>query len=216
MIHLLSLSKSYPGPGNRPNVVFRPTSITLPADRRVAILGERREGKSVLLQLLAGAEQPDHGRVIAPVRFSPVVNARSVLHPQLSVFENIRYLARLFGMDADPLAAAVDAICGIGPRMFEPVRLQDSVQRRMIETAVVFALPFDCYLIDSVGGKAPEMLDLSIDIAVRRQAGVIFAANQPKLARQFADFAVVISDHVLHPFGDVQKAIEFHERRSRQ
>ncbi|MBV9756870.1 MAG: hypothetical protein JO047_07435 [Alphaproteobacteria bacterium] len=215
MIHLLAVSKSYSGVGNRPNVVFRPTSVTLPADRRVAILGERREGKSVLLQLLAGAEPPDHGRVIAPVRLSPVVNARSVLHPQLSVFENVRYLARLFGMNTDRLAAAVDAICKIGPQMFQPVKLQDAMQRRTIETAVVFALPFDCYLIDSVGGKAPEMLDLSLDIASRRQAGVIFAANQPKLARQYADFAVVISDHMLHPFGDVQKAIEFHERRTR-
>lgn len=215
MIHLLAVSKSYPGPASRPNVVFRPSSLTLPANRRVAILSERREGKSVLLQLLAGAEPPDQGKVIAPVRLSPVINARSVLHPQLSVFENIRFLARLFGMDADRLAAAVDAICNLGPLMFQPVRLQDSGQRRSVETAVVFALPFDCYLIDSVGGKAPEMLELSIDIAKRRQAGVIFAANQPKLARQFADFAVVISDQMLHPFGDVQKAIQFHERRAR-
>ena len=215
MIHLLSLAKSYPGPGDRPNVVFRPTSLSMPADRRVAVLGERREGKSVLLQLLAGAEPPDKGRVIAPVRFSPVINARSVLHPQLSVFDNIRYLGRLFGMDADRLAAAVDAICGIGPLMFQPVRHQDAVQRRTVEAAVVFALPFDCYLVDSVGGKAPEMLEFCLEIALRRQAGVIFAANQPKLARQFADFCVVISDQMLHPFGDVREAIQFYERRAR-
>jgi capsular polysaccharide transport system ATP-binding protein len=216
MIHLLSVAKSYTGAGSAPNVVFRPTNLSLPADRTVVILGERREGKSVLLQLLAGAEPPDKGRVIAPVRLSPVVNARSVLHPQLTVLENIRFLARLFGMNSDRLAAAVDAICGIGPLMFQPVKIQDPAQRRTLEAAVVLALPFDCYLIDSVGSKAPEGLELSITTANRRQAGVIFATSQSKLARQFASFVVVIRDHTLYPFNRVGEAIRFYEQRPRQ
>lgn len=213
MIHLLSVTKSFAVKGRVPTVLFRPTSLTLPTDRRVAILAARREGKTTLLQILAGAELPGQGEVIVPLRLSPVINSRGLFHPQLTVLDNIRFLARVFGVNADRLAAAVDALAGIGAEMFRPVKIQDANRRKVLEAAVTISLPFDCYLIDSASWMGPEMLALPIEAARRRGAGVIFATSHSRVARQFADFAVVICDQTLRPFGEVEEAIRFYERQ---
>lgn len=213
MIHLLSVAKSFPTKGQAPNVLFRPTSLSLPGNRRVAVLGQRREGKSVLLQMLAGTEALDQGRVIAPLWLSPVINSGGLLQPQLTVVENVRFLARAFGMNSDRLAAAVDALTCIGAQMYRPVKMQDANQRKVLEAAVAISIPFDCYLIDSAQWMGPDMLALPIQAAKRRGAGVIFATSHPRVARLFADFAVVIREQTLHLFGDVEEAIRFYDRR---
>ena len=216
MIHLLSVAKSFSKKGCPPNVLFLPTSISLPADRRVAVLGQRREGKSVFLQMLAGTEAPDQGRVIAPLWLSPVINSGGLFQPQLTVLENIRFLARVFGTNADRLAATVDALAGVGAEMFRPVKIHDANRRKVLEAAVTISLPFDCYLMDSASWMGPEMLALPIEAARRRRAGVIFATSHSRLARQFADFAVVIGERTLHPFDDVEEAIGCYERQDRK
>jgi capsular polysaccharide transport system ATP-binding protein len=213
MIHLLSVAKSYIGSGGAPMVVFRPTSVSIPADRRVAVLGERGTGKTVLLRLLAKIEAPDQGEVIQAVRLSPVIGVTGLFHPQLTGLENIRFVARVFDIDADRLTLAVDAFCGAGGRLGEAVRLQEPADRRAMEAAVVAILPFDCYLIDNTGMLGSEILERCFEAASRREAGVIFATSNPRLVRQFANFVVAIGDATLHLFADVESAIGFHERQ---
>src|SRR5277367_5019471 len=53
MIYLHSVSKTVFAKHEGPRLVFRPTNAALPTDRRVAILGDRQQGKSMLLRLLA-------------------------------------------------------------------------------------------------------------------------------------------------------------------
>jgi capsular polysaccharide transport system ATP-binding protein len=197
-------------------VVFRPTSAALPTDRRVAILGSKREGKTVLLEILARITAPDQGRVVAGSGLSPVINSGGLLHPQLSVLENIRFLSRTFGIEAEQLAIAVHAFAGKGVSLHAPLRSLDPAPRRAIEATLAIALPFECYLLDNISQMAPEMLKLTFQTAARRQAGVIFATSNPRLSGQLANFAVVISDQRLHPFSDVKEAIRFYERQPRQ
>jgi hypothetical protein len=48
--------------------------------------------------------------------------------------------------------------------------------------------------------------------AARRGAGVIFATDRARLARQLGDCAVVIRDRTLHPFARIEEASRFYER----
>ena len=197
-----------------PSVVFRPTSLSVPGDRRVAILGQRRDGKSVLLRLLGGLEALDQGEVISTLRLSPVINSGGLLHPQLTVLDNIRFLARVFGTDPDRLAISVDSFTGIGFGIYRTVKTLDSNHRKVLEAAITLSVPFDCYLIDSASWMGSEMLALPIEAARRRNAGAIFATSHPWVARQFADFAVVICEKTLRPFGEVEEAIRFYEQQA--
>src|SRR5271156_981553 len=107
MIYLHSVSKTVFSSHHPPRPVFRSTSIALPTDRRVAILGDRGQGKTLLLRLLAGLDAPDTGEVTAPLRLSPIANSRAVLNPRLSGIENIRLFARISGIESHSLTLAI-------------------------------------------------------------------------------------------------------------
>jgi capsular polysaccharide transport system ATP-binding protein len=212
VIQLLAMAKGFVTAGAPPKLVFRPTTLSLPADRRVAVLGERREGKTVLLQLLAGLEIPDEGSVVAPLRLSPIVNGGRLFHPNLTGLENIRFHARLSGFDADHLLAAVSAMSGIGKGLNRPARDLEWGERKSVEAALTAALPFDCHLIDDLGQLEDELQEQYFAAAAQHRAGVIFATNKARLARRFADCAVVIRDHTLYPFARIEEATSFYER----
>jgi len=61
MILLKSAIKLHFSEDKPPKLVFKRTTLALPTDRRVAILGERLQGKSSLLRLLAGVDAPTMG-----------------------------------------------------------------------------------------------------------------------------------------------------------
>ena len=211
VIDLVGVSKTYAANGVR-TVVFRPTTLALPADRRLVVLGDKHEGKSVLLQLLARSEKPDLGRVVSTARLSPVVNADRIFHRELSGFENLRFYARRFSVDERLLIAAMDHLYPLG-RFLEastgelPVRT-----RRSIEAAMTAALAFDCYLIDDLGLLDPLMVQRHLDVAGARGAGIVFSTGSLRVARQFADCAVVIKDRTLYPFCRIEEAARFYER----
>ena len=213
MIHLVAISKSYLDKRSVPKLIFRRTTVTFPTDRRVALLAGRMKGKSVLLRIVAGLEDTDEGEVIAPVRLSPMTNGGTILDSQLSGNENIRFLARTFGVDHSGLTAAVLAFCQGQDFLNIPLRAVEGVQRRTLEIALAAVLPFDCYLIDHVSSLSPELLDRYFSSVARRGAGVIFATTRPNDVRRYADYVAVIADHTVYPFQDIDEAIEFHERK---
>ena len=212
LIGLLAVAKSYAAKGRAPTVVFRPTTISLPTDRRLAILGGKSEGKTVLLQLLARTEKPDLGQIVAPVSLSPVVNSDRIFHRDLSGLENIRFYARRFGVDERLLIRAMDSICPLAPVLERRVGSLTMRERRGLEAALAAAFSFDCYLIDDIGILPPELAERTLAAAARRGSGVIFATDRARLARQFADCAVVIQDQTLHPFARIEEATRFYER----
>jgi len=62
VLSVRQLCKSFPGP--RAKTVLRDISLDLVAGDFVAVMGESGIGKSTLLNLIAGLEQPDSGQVL--------------------------------------------------------------------------------------------------------------------------------------------------------
>lgn len=211
LIHLVSVAKSFPRPGEPPLVVLRPGTISLPADRRLAILAGRRGGKTTLLQLLGRSLEPDQGEVVTAEALSPIVNAGALLHPQLTGLENIRFIARAYGFETDLLLSAIDALCGIDFPMDQPLKNQDGAKRRNLEAAITIVLPFGCYLFDEVGQLDADLLDDCMTAATDRQAGLIFTTSHPRFALRYAEAVVIIQDRTLLLFHDVDEAVQAFE-----
>lgn len=210
MIHLASLAWSHDLPDGTARFVLRPTTMTLPADRRLAVLGKRQQGKSVFLKLLAGIEPPTYGQVIADLQLSPVIKYGVLFHRRLGIIENIRFFARMMNLDRDGLARAIDAFCRDDrPASGAPLPIE---RRKAAEVALLSLLPFDCYLADEIGQIPAPARDRLFASLRPRGAGIIFSTSQPRLAERYADCAVVIRDGILHPFSTIDEAIDFHER----
>ena len=130
------------------------------------------------------------------------------MHPGLSAVENLRFLARAYGFDADGLLTAAVSIAGSDMLLDRPLKGQDGAKRRNFEAATTFVIPFGCYLVDEVGQIDPDVMARCFALAAHRGAGVIFSTSQPRLVVQHAEAAVTLRDGVLQLFAEPRDAVE--------
>ncbi|MFM0591630.1 ribosome-associated ATPase/putative transporter RbbA [Paraburkholderia dilworthii] len=100
-------------------------SLTLPAATTIGLIGPDGVGKSTLLSLIAGVKRMQHGDVsvlganlrvrsereamLSRIAFMPQGLGRN-LYPTLSVYENVDFFGRLFGLDAAQRAARIQRL----------------------------------------------------------------------------------------------------------
>lgn len=96
--------------------MLREISFVLCGGSLTTLLGANGAGKSTLLRILAGALRPSTGRVrlgnhpcgsAAAHRHSGFLSHQSLLHPALTVRENLEFFARLFGLAPSACDAAL-------------------------------------------------------------------------------------------------------------
>ena len=91
--------------------VLRGISFQLPGHRMIALFGPNGAGKSTILNILAGALKPSSGailigghavRSVAASRQTGLLSHQSLLHPTLTVRENLDFYAILYGVSDRP------------------------------------------------------------------------------------------------------------------
>jgi ABC-2 type transport system ATP-binding protein len=107
----------YPGSrGRSPTVALDGVSLDIPTGQSVAMLGPNGSGKSTLMRIICGLQKPDSGKVTIFGNNNPrisraqlgVVFQSASLDPHLTVFENLRDQATLYGLDRNKSALKVD------------------------------------------------------------------------------------------------------------
>jgi len=212
LIHLIGVEESTWAPRTTPKIVFQPTTLSLPADRRLVVLGKKYSVNSEFLRLLAGVTAPTRGKVISDVRLSPIINLSGLFYPYVNGLENIRHYARLLNVDANKLTLAIDLFTGTGGSLGGAVKDQQRDHSKEAMMALFTLLPFDCYLIEEIAQFSDLVMRRHLDAVGPRGAGLIFTTHSLRQARRYSDCAIVIRDGIVHPFSDVERAIAFHER----
>jgi ABC-type multidrug transport system ATPase subunit len=104
-----------------------------------AILGDNGAGKTTLLRALAGLAAPTQG-TISIFGKSPQDGSRnlgymahpSLLYDEMSGMENLRYFARLYGIDGDQRCEEVIRAVGLDPDLARPVgQYSQGMRQRM-------------------------------------------------------------------------------------
>ncbi|HHB80922.1 MAG TPA: ATP-binding cassette domain-containing protein, partial [Aliiroseovarius sp.] len=121
MIRFDHVSKGYWVEG-RYNLVIDDLDLTLPSGRSLALLGRNGAGKSTLLQMIAGTMQPDHGQISSDGTISWKVGFGGSFHRELTGAQNVRFVARVYGVDTDELVAFVEEFAELGEHFHQPVR----------------------------------------------------------------------------------------------
>jgi heme exporter protein A len=125
-------------------VALREVSFTLPAGATVAVFGANGAGKTTLLRILAGLLRPHAGRAAVLGAELPreayrargrigLLGHEPMLYRDLTVRENLRFHARLHGVDgarAEELVAQV----GLAARADDPIR---TLSRGMTQRAAI-------------------------------------------------------------------------------
>lgn len=213
MIHLVNISKQYATwAGDR--IVLFPTSLSIPTDRGVAVLGRNGSGKTTLLRMIAGVELPDQGRIIRTVSVSWPLSFSGGISQEMTGRQNVWFIARINNADEDDAIAFVEDFAELGPYLDEPVATYSSGMRSRLSFGISLAIDFDCYLIDegtSVGDSwFREKCAAAFAERRRRSLGLLLVSHNPATVRQYCDIGLVLHRGHLVPFTDLDEAVHFY------
>ena len=173
----------------------------------VGLVGRNGAGKTTLMRSIMGIVPPDAGSVTwrgATVglqerrRFGYMPEERG-LYPQMQVAAQLRYLARLHGLDkvgADRAARSWLERLGLAQRADEKlIALSHGNQQRVQLAAALVHEPELLVLDEPFAGLDPEAVDaLSEILRVQVQAGtaILFSSHQLELVQRICDRVVVL------------------------
>ncbi|RVV97604.1 ABC transporter ATP-binding protein [Mesobaculum littorinae] len=213
MIRFENLSKSFWVGGER-RVVIDDLNLTLPSGASLALLGRNGSGKSTLMQIIAGIMRPDTGRVVSDGAMSWPVAFGGSFHGELTGAQNVRFVARIYGVDTDSLIAFVEDFAELGKHFHMPVRTYSAGMKSRLTFGTSMGIRFDTYLVDevtAVGDVAFKRKSQAVFRDRMERSGAIMVSHSMPELRRFCDSGIVLDRGKLHYFEDLEEAIKLHE-----
>lgn len=213
MLEFQNVSKSF-WTGSQRKVILDRASFKVELGQSLGILASNGTGKTTLINMMAGLEKPDEGNIMRTSRISFPLGFMGGIVMQHSAAENARYIARLYGLDADYIEAFCRYLVNIDEYFDCPMSTYSSGMAARVSFALLLALEFDIYLID-------EGMPGSMDAEFNRKAGnvlherltkstVIIVSHSPKILERYCTRAAVLRDGTLHMFSNLEKAKELY------
>lgn len=212
MIRFEHLSKSFWVRGTR-KVVIDNLNMELPSGQSLGLLGLNGAGKSTLMQIIAGTMNPDTGQVVADGSISWPVGFAGSFHGDLTGAQNVRFIARVYGVDTEELVDFVRDFAEIGPHFDAPVRTYSAGMKARLTFGSSMGVPFDHYLIDevtSVGDARFRKKSRDLFLARMENASAILVSHEVGQMRSFCNAGIVLHEGRLAYFPDIEDAIANH------
>lgn len=213
MVRFENLSKSFWNRGKR-KVVIKRLDLTLPTGKSLGLIGRNGAGKSTLLDIIAGVQPPDTGRVVTDGTISWPVGFGASLHPQMTGRQNLRFVARIYGVDTESLFDFVLDFSELGGQIDNPVKTYSSGMRARLLFALSMGIKFDTYLVDeitAVGDANFTKKSQALFLDRVADASAIMVSHQMNKLRNFCDAGLVLNNGRLEYFDDLDDAIERHQ-----
>jgi capsular polysaccharide transport system ATP-binding protein len=214
MIRLEKLTKIYFLEGRR-KVVADELDAVFPSRASVGLLGRNGAGKSTLLRMIAGTIAPTSGRIIASGTISWPVGFSGSFHGELTGAQNVRFVARVYGVDSETLVEFVAGFADLGEHFHLPFRSYSSGMRSRLAFGLSMGIHFDTYLVDevtAVGDAAFKRRSKALFLRRLENSGAIFVTHSMRQIRELCTHVAVLDHGRLRWFDDVEAGIAWHER----
>jgi len=217
MIEFQNVSKYYRTPTSR-KVVLDRLSLVLPNGAKVGVLGRNGAGKSTLLGMISGTVPPDSGRIRRHASISWPLGFGGSFNPDLTGTQNVRFVARIYGMDTDAMIAYVDDFAELGEFMDMPVRSYSSGMKARLAFGMSMGISFDWYLVDeitAVGDSRFRKKSLAVFRNRLAEAGLLMVSHSLETLRSYCTAGLVLEDGKAVYYDTIRAAIARHERNMR-
>ena len=177
---------------------------------RMAIVGRNGAGKSTLIRILAGIQEPTAGTVHAGMSVSWPLALTAGVEGNMSGYDNIRFIARLYGADTKEVFDYVARFSELGSSLHEPVRHYSTGMRMRLAFALSLAVDFDCLLIDeaiAVGDARFQRKCHEEIFERRRDRTLIIAVHGGEFIREYCTSVLILDQGRGRLFHDVKFAI---------
>jgi capsular polysaccharide transport system ATP-binding protein len=216
MINIENVNKSYPvRHGLVP--VLSDVNLTVYPGEKIGILGRNGAGKSTMIRLISGAEQPTSGRITRDMSVSWPLAFGGAFQSALTGLDNLRFICRIYGTDAADKIGFVQEFSELGRYLREPVRSYSSGMRARLAFAISMVVEFDCFLIDEIVavGDARFHRKCHVELFERRaERAMIIVSHDPGYISEHCDRAAVLWQGRLHDFSSTSDAYAFYNEVS--
>ena len=140
-------------------------------------------------------------------------------HPELTGLQNTRFIARIYGVDTDELAAFVENFSGLGPHFRQPLRTYSAGMKSRLAFGVSMGIGFDTYLVDeitAVGDAAFRERSTEVFRERMKRSGVVMVSHSVAQVRQLCTAGAVLENGQLAYYDDIDDAIAHHQRNMRE
>jgi capsular polysaccharide transport system ATP-binding protein len=183
------------------------------------LLGRNGAGKSTLLKLIAGTSGATSGEILTDGTISFPIGFSGSFHPDMTGAQNTRFVARIYGIDADLLAAYVREFAELGGHFFQPLRTYSSGMRSRLSFGVSMGLTFDTYLVDeitAVGDESFKKKSNAVFLDRMQRSGALFVSHSTGMLREICQSGAVLENGHLTYYDDITDAISAHNENMKR
>ena len=188
-------------------------SFSIGAGEKIGVLGKNGAGKSTLVKIIGGVEPPTSGVVERGLFMSWPIAFGGGFGSTMSGYDNIRFIARLYGVPIKEAIAFVDDFAELGRLLYLPVSTYSSGMRSRLAFALTLAINFECFLIDEVLAVGDQRFQQKCYDALfvrRRHCAMILVSHDVHTIRQYCNKALVLKAGRGRVFDDLDLAINIY------
>lgn len=213
MIIVKDIHKRYQtdhGPGKW---VLQGVSFTIPQKLSVGIVGANGVGKSTLLRIVGGIDQPNKGYVERHCRVSWPMGFGGGLQGSLTGRQNAKFVCRIHGHEQDipDRLAFIQDFAEIGDAFDEPVKTYSSGMKSRLQFGLSLAFDFDVYISDEVTSTGDAAFKAKAAAAFKKladHAGLIMVSHSDGTLKQFCQAGIWIQNGQAHWFDQIDDALK--------
>ncbi|HEY1837488.1 MAG: ATP-binding cassette domain-containing protein [Rhizomicrobium sp.] len=191
--------------------LFKHLDFWMEDGERVAVLGHKRAGKTMLLQLICGAEPVDEGWLECTSKVSWPIPQIDFFTPQMTIATNLRFFARMYGIDQDKFVSEVGQLGEIESHLNDNLGYCPRYIRQQLAFALSMWFDFDIYLFDDrvISTPKPFLARATQILEARtRNKGILVATSSPGIALQYCSTAFVLDGGRAEHYTDMKAALK--------
>ena len=172
-------------------------SFTLEEGDRLGIMGHNGSGKTTLLKVLAGIYEPTHGTITVRGTLSSMLDIGLGMDVEGTGLDNIKMLARMRGMRAKEIQAAIPEIVefsDLGAYINLPLKTYSSGMFMRLLFAVATSFAPDILILDEWLGAGDEHF---VDKAKARMSNFVGRSRAVVIASHSRDLVEMVCNKVL-------------------
>lgn len=214
MIHIEHVTKRY-STRHGEVIVLDDVNLIVKPGEKVGILGRNGAGKSTMIRLISGAEQPSSGHIRRSMSVSWPLAFGGAFQGTLTGLDNLRFICRVYGTSANEKIAYVQEFSELGRYLREPVKTYSAGMRARLAFAISMVVEFDCFLIDEIVAVGDSRFHEKCRVELfekRNDRAMIIVSHDPGYIKAHCQHAAVLVKGKLTNFHEVDDAFDYYEK----